>query len=87
MLFGLLAGCQSVGVERCGLEPGTPATNVTACNCQLMSSSGAGVIVSPEYGRQPPGGGVALQQYLCPQGKGEMIRVTVVNGVIERIYR
>jgi hypothetical protein len=63
---------------------GMRAEKLLECGCFVARLGGGAVII------EGLGNGVAetitMVHYICPRGEGRLIRVAVVNGLVDRVY-
>jgi hypothetical protein len=60
------------------------AETLLDCGCFVADKGGGSVLVEG-YGNDIEEA-ITLVHYICPRGEGKLVRVAVVNGVVERAF-
>jgi hypothetical protein len=82
-----LHGCASSGRQSaadCAPRKGMRAEMLIRCGC-FVADSGGGAVFIEGYGEDVTET-ITLVHYICPRGEGKLVRVAVVNGVVDRVY-
>jgi hypothetical protein len=88
LILLLVSGCQSTGgAGDCTIRKGTTTEELIACGC-VRASSGGGTVMAERGGGRGPELIISMVHYICPlgEGKGKYARVSVVNGLAERVW-
>jgi hypothetical protein len=83
-----LTGCASSGGGQngagCALRKGMRAEELLECGC-FVARSGGGSVLIEGYGNSVAET-ITMVHYICPRGEGRLLRVAVVNGLVDRVY-
>jgi hypothetical protein len=67
----------------CAPREGMAAETLLRCGC-FVARSGGGAVLIEGHG-DSVSDAITLVHYICPRGGGRLVRVAVVNGVVDRV--